>query len=178
MPDWVALLRGINVGTAKRVPMAALRQVFVDAGHAEVATLLNSGNVVFRAAGDPDPEVLRRGVREATGVDCELMVVSAEAFRAVAEANPLRAEGRPGNRIAVSFPAGVIDVSVGRPAASELMPEELVVTASAVYQWLPDGVLATKVPPAWWRSLGVAVTARNDATVEKIVALLDGRASR
>ena len=55
-------------------------------------------------------------------------------------------------------------------------PEELVVTASAVYQWLPDGVLATKVPPAWWRSLGVAVTARNDATVEKIVALLDRRA--
>lgn len=178
MPDWVALLRGINVGTAKRVPMATLRQVFADAGHAEVATLLNSGNVVFEAAGDPDPSVLRRGILAATGVDCELMVVSGSAFRAVAEANPLRADDRPGNRLAVSFPAALLDATIERPLADDLAPEELVVTEAAIYQWLPDGVLASKVPPAWWRMLGVAVTTRNDATVAKIVALLEKRAMR
>ena len=45
---WIALLRGINVGTAKRVAMADLRAVVEDLGYQDVATLLNSGNVVFR----------------------------------------------------------------------------------------------------------------------------------
>jgi uncharacterized protein (DUF1697 family) len=55
----VALLRGINVGKAKRVAMADLRALLEELGYADVRTLLNSGNVVFtapRAAkGDPGP---------------------------------------------------------------------------------------------------------------------------
>ena len=43
----VALLRGINVGRAKRVAMADLRKVLSDMGFDDVRTLLNSGNVVF-----------------------------------------------------------------------------------------------------------------------------------
>src|SRR5204863_1567267 len=52
----VALLRGINVGTAKRVAMADLRQLMTGLGYSDVRTLLNSGNVVFTApprGGDP-----------------------------------------------------------------------------------------------------------------------------
>src|SRR5262245_22647522 len=47
----VALLRGINVGTANRIAMADLRKLFERLGHRDVATLLNSGNVVFTGKG-------------------------------------------------------------------------------------------------------------------------------
>ena len=43
----VALLRGINVGRAKRVAMADLRSLVERLGYTDVRTLLNSGNVVF-----------------------------------------------------------------------------------------------------------------------------------
>lgn len=43
----VALLRGINVGTANRVKMADLRAVVEDLGYEEVRTWGASGNVVF-----------------------------------------------------------------------------------------------------------------------------------
>ena len=43
----VALLRGVNVGKAKRVAMADLRGLVADLGYHDVTTLLNSGNVVF-----------------------------------------------------------------------------------------------------------------------------------
>jgi uncharacterized protein (DUF1697 family) len=46
---FVALLRGINVGTAKRVAMAELRAMVEELGYRAVSTLLNSGNVVFTA---------------------------------------------------------------------------------------------------------------------------------
>ena len=48
MPVYVALLRGVNVGKAKRVPMADLRIVLAGLACTGVATLLNSGNAAFR----------------------------------------------------------------------------------------------------------------------------------
>ena len=57
---YVALLRGINVGTAKRVAMAELRALVEELGYSEVRTLLNSGNVVFSAAkAEPRKAALR-----------------------------------------------------------------------------------------------------------------------
>jgi uncharacterized protein (DUF1697 family) len=44
---YVALVRGINVGGRNKVPMADLRAAVEDAGHTDVATYIQSGNVVF-----------------------------------------------------------------------------------------------------------------------------------
>lgn len=50
VPTHVALLRGINVGRHNRVAMADLRHVVSSLGHTEVATYIQSGNVVFTPA--------------------------------------------------------------------------------------------------------------------------------
>jgi uncharacterized protein (DUF1697 family) len=47
MPTHVALLRGINLGGHNKVAMADLREVVTSLGHADVATYIQSGNVVF-----------------------------------------------------------------------------------------------------------------------------------
>lgn len=47
MSRWIALLRGINVGTKGRIRMDALKQVFEDAGFSHVSTYIQSGNVLF-----------------------------------------------------------------------------------------------------------------------------------
>lgn len=178
MSDWVALLRGINVGAAKRIPMSALRAVFENSGFTDVATLLNSGNVVFEASTPPDAQALREAVRDASGVDSEIVVVDAATFRSIADGNPLRASGREPKRLAVAFSAAPLDPArLEAPTPDLLGEEELVIATWAIYQWLPNGVLASPVPTAFWKSLGSAVTARNDATVQKIVALLDRRAA-
>lgn len=43
----MALVRGINVGPTTRVPMADLRKIAEGLGLADVATVLNSGNLLF-----------------------------------------------------------------------------------------------------------------------------------
>ena len=48
---YVALLRGINVGGKNVIRMAALRSVFEAEGFRDVVTYIQSGNVIFRAAG-------------------------------------------------------------------------------------------------------------------------------
>src|SRR4029453_8567157 len=47
MTAWVALLRGINVGGNRKVPMARLRELCADAGLSDVRTYIASGNLVF-----------------------------------------------------------------------------------------------------------------------------------
>jgi uncharacterized protein (DUF1697 family) len=47
VPAFVALLRGVNVGKGKRVPMGELRALLCALGYTGVSTLLNSGNAVL-----------------------------------------------------------------------------------------------------------------------------------
>ena len=51
--NYVALLRGINVGGKNIVRMADLRAAFEDAGYAAVSTYIQSGNVLFESGGPP-----------------------------------------------------------------------------------------------------------------------------
>jgi uncharacterized protein (DUF1697 family) len=48
---YVALLRGINVGGKNLIRMPALKECFETAGFEDVSTYIQSGNVLFRAAG-------------------------------------------------------------------------------------------------------------------------------
>lgn len=191
--DHVALLRGVNVGTAKRVAMADLRRVAADLGFEHPETLLNSGNLVFGASsvlGADDAAGLRAAIARATGVDADLVLLDAERFGRLAVANPLRDDGNDGREargdrpregrepklLSVAFAEvpGALDGVA--PPDVDLGDEEIVVSPDAVYQWLPAGVLASRVPAAWWRGLPTPVTARNDATVRKLEALLARRA--
>ena len=176
--DHVALWRGINVGTAKRVGMADLRAVAAGLGLLEPATVLASGNLVVGVPADRvegAAAALRTAVLAVTGVDAAVLVLSGDAFRAIAAANPLRAAERVPARLSVAIAEVPGALAATAPPAVDLGDEQLVVAADAVYQWLPAGVTGSRVPPAWWRTLPTTVTARNDATVRKIVALLDRR---
>ncbi|WP_299576946.1 DUF1697 domain-containing protein [uncultured Williamsia sp.] len=51
MAEYVALLRGINVGGI-RIPMADLRALVAELGHGDVSTVLASGNVRFTSDSD------------------------------------------------------------------------------------------------------------------------------
>ena len=88
----VALLRGINVGTAKRIAMADLRQVFEDLGYRDVRTLLNSGNVVFtvdKESGDADGARLEKVIADRFGVSARVIVLNRKEVAAAVEENPL-----------------------------------------------------------------------------------------
>lgn len=47
--EYVALLRGINVGGKNKVVMSELREQVADAGYGNVRTYINSGNLLFEA---------------------------------------------------------------------------------------------------------------------------------
>jgi uncharacterized protein (DUF1697 family) len=163
----VALLRGINVGTSKRIAMPALRAVFEELGATEVSTYLQSGNVVF--SGSITAAAIEAAVAAEFGVAPRVLVVTASDFRRVAAENPLLEVGPDPSRLFVYF-VDAVPASIEPPEGIE--PEVVRIGKHAVYQWSPDGIGKTKVPPRFTKSLGPTATARNQRTVEALLGML------
>lgn len=170
----VALLRGINVGTAKAIAMADLRLCFEGLGFTGVRTLLRSGNVVFDADEPVDSARLESAIEAATGVRAGVVVVDGARLRRIVAENPLaRFVTDPSRALVYFLDAVPDDTGLGRPSDEALLPERLAFGPHAVYQWCPDGISASRVPPKFFAGLGTTATGRNLRTVEKIVALVD-----
>lgn len=178
MPVFTALLRGINVGRAKRIAMADLRRLIAELGYADVRTLLNSGNVVF-AAKSPDAAGHARAIRAAIergfGLAVPVIVVTAADLAAVLLENPLREVADDPARHLVAFVQSPGDLDAARPMlARDWSPEAFALGKRAAYLWCAAGVADSEVAQALLRAAGEGVTTRNWATVVKIQAGLAG----
>jgi uncharacterized protein (DUF1697 family) len=170
-----ALLRGINVGGNRPVPMAALREAFEAEGHRGVATYIQSGNVRFQAGPGATPDGLARSLERrlarAFGWEIPVVVRSATAFARIAAGHPL-ARGADVDRLQVVFLSS-------RPGAAALarletlraLPDTFVARGSELYVHCPQGFGKTKLTlTTLERHLGITGTARNWKTVTALAA--------
>lgn len=176
----LALLRGINVGTAKRVPMAELKGALEDLGATEVRTLLNSGNVVFAAKGrGPTAERIRAAVQARTGVDARVTVLKAAEWRAIVEGNTLADRCDNPSRMLVVVLADAADQPRAQALVDKNQPpagsdEAVAIGARALYLWCPGGLLESPLAEALLGpALKDAVTSRNWGTALKLLAMID-----
>ncbi len=174
MTTWVALLRGINVGKAKRLAMADLRAIVEEAGYTRARTLLNSGNVVFDGPAT-DPErlgaLLERAIEAHAGFHSHVVILDGDALDVVVREQRLT-QADNASRLLVGFvrdPAGLD--AVRDLEARDWTPEAIAVGTRAVFVWCPTGVLDSKALEALWRALGDRLTTRNWATVQKLHAM-------
>lgn len=90
MKKYAALLRGINVGGHTRVEMRKLKHIFEQAGCHQVATYINSGNVVFADVRKPTVlrGILEDAIREAFEVHVPVVLRSREQIAELCAAIP------------------------------------------------------------------------------------------
>jgi uncharacterized protein (DUF1697 family) len=174
---FVALVRGINVGRAKRVAMSDLRRLLQDLDYAEVRTILNSGNVVFSGGRMRTGAVAKRieaGLSERLGVSARVVVLTAEEFATVVGENGLGSRADRPERLLVAFCDDASRLAELSPLGKrDWGPEGLALGQRAAYLWCADGILASPLAEAVGRVLRDSTTARNWATVLKIQALLE-----
>lgn len=171
----IALLRGINVGRAKRVAMADLRTLFEELGFTDVRTVLNSGNVVFGGlTGKPDAAA--RAIEEALvqrlGVAARVTVLGAPEMAVVVDGNPLVEQATDHARLVTFILSGAAQRKLLKPLlAQDWAPGALAIGERAAYVWCPTGVLDSAAAAAVAKLLGDATTSRNWNTLCKLQAL-------
>jgi uncharacterized protein (DUF1697 family) len=165
---FVVLLRGINVGGRNRLPMARLRELCEEAGCIDVATYIQSGNVVLRS--DHPRDALRAALEQALArelASAPAVVVRTEAELAqVLASNPFP-EADPAS-LHVAFATEEVEPGV---ETDEFLPDELRVRGWEIYLHLPNGLGRSKLPPALERRLPGPITIRNWRTVGKLAEL-------
>jgi uncharacterized protein (DUF1697 family) len=175
---YAALLRGINVGGNKMVPMADLRAMTAKLGFEDPKTLLQSGNLVFGAKSQPTArleQVLEAATKKTIGVECSYLLRTADEWAAIIAANPFAkfAKSNPAYLV-VTFCREAPDAAALKTLRLEARGgEDFKAHGRELYLWYPDGQGTSKLAIALSKNkLGTICTARNWNTVTKIRALL------
>jgi len=178
MDRYVALLRGINVGGHKKVPMADLKALMAELGFDDVKTLLNSGNVIFSG---PESETqlvekqLAEAVEEKFGFAVPILVRHAEQLMAIEQLDPFQQiDVTKDIRRYVSFLKSKPDHAPDLPWESDDGSFKIVSeTDGAVFSVLDLSIAGTPdAMKALEQLYGKDITTRNWKTAEKIIKLL------
>jgi len=174
----VVLLRGINLGSRNRIAMPKLRQVLEDAGFEEVATYVQSGNVVLSSPKKTDAVAreCKRLIAKDLGLDVDVVTRTRAQLAKVVERDPLGKVATNPKRYQVSFLAARVPSGLkAKLEQARAEAEAFAVHGREIYAWHPEGVARSKL----WallagRDLGVTATSRNWTTVTKLLELADG----
>jgi uncharacterized protein (DUF1697 family) len=171
----IALLRGINVGRAKRVAMADLRALLEELGYEDVRTLRNSGNVVLsRTAPDEPAARIEEALVERLGVSSRVTVLAAGELAEVVRENPLLDVADNPSRLQIAFLADPADRASLEPLLKrDWRPEALALGTRVAYLWCPNGQRQSALIKATNDLLGEGVTTRTWSTVLKLHALAE-----
>jgi uncharacterized protein (DUF1697 family) len=169
---YAALLRGINVGGNKKVSMPELKALFVDLGFADVATYIQSGNVVFRAP-KADARAIEERITKVFGHEVTVVLRTRAELAAAVKGNPFVSPKANLKQLYVVY----LDRKPAAGAEKQLDPDRspgdrFKLHGQELYLDLGNGAGRTKLTLDYLeRKLGVKGTARNWNTALKLVEL-------
>ncbi|MBI3159208.1 MAG: DUF1697 domain-containing protein [Chloroflexi bacterium] len=163
MAAFLALLRGINVGGQKKVPMADLKAEFTAQGFAGVVTYIQTGNIWFRAPG-ANAAAIASALERSFGFPIPVFLLTRDEFKTIAAANPFI--GQPGVDLAhlhlTLLAAPPEPAAIEQLAKVDANRERVAVSGRAVYLHCPDGYGRAKLNNNFLEArLGVPATTRN-----------------
>ena len=167
----VLLLRGINVGGHGKLPMAELRALLEGLGAEDVATYIQSGNVVMRGA--PRSDEIADAIEEQFGFRPTCMLIGAEAFAEGLANDPFKEARETPKLLHYFFCADEPHPNRQKLDALLSGAERYEIIGKVMYFHAPDGMGRSKFGARAESHLGVSATARNLNTVAKLREMLD-----
>jgi uncharacterized protein (DUF1697 family) len=180
MPQYVGLLRGVNVGGHNKVKMVDLKAQLEEAGCSDVITYIQSGNIILRSnlASSEVATLMETTIHTHFGLTIPTVVLTAEAFGNVVQECPFTTEMQAQasesdvEQLYVAFltsPATADEINALKSAATG--DEQLWVSPhqNALYLRLPNGIRETKLFTRFPKT--VSTTVRNWRTTVKIQQL-------
>ncbi len=172
MPAFASLLRGINVGGNRKIPMAELKALYEESGLTNVKTYIQSGNAVFQTDHE-NPDDLRKLIESTIearfGFDVTVLIRTAEELQGVLESNPFETV----DEVYVTFLAE--EPSPEKWAhlkALDLGTERSELRNKEIFLQFPDGYGKAKMSNSFVESkLKVRATTRNWRTINEIINL-------
>ena len=169
---YVAFLRGVNLGPNNKISMPALRAMAEDLGYTDVATYINSGNLIISSA--KKAATVQREISDAIkktfGRPIDVTVRTSAQLEQILAKNPYP-EGNP-SQVTVAF----LTKTPGKDAKDRVAAvatdyEPFTVSGQQIYVNYSHGLGRSKLAEKFSAIIGVSSTVRNIRTLEKVLAL-------
>ena len=177
MTVYVSMLRAVNVGGSGLIKMEALREAYEAIGLAEVRTLLQSGNVVFRSGLTDRARLVKRIMQEIErrfDLQIEVILRTLAEVASIVDRGPVLSPRADKSKLLVMFLASVPDAAAQAALKKwhkdKALKEMLELRGPEIYLYYPDGVGRSKLTGGVIEGkLDTAGTARNWNTLIKLV---------
>ena len=179
MPVYISLLRGINVGANKRMKMEKLRASCQALRFEQIASYIQSGNLVLKGAKLSPAAVSRKiekQIESDFGFHADVITRTSDELRKIIRLNPLLKDTDVDqSKLHVVFLSDMPSAESRRKLQSlTLAPDRVWVSGQEIYFYFPNGVSGSSL----WkhnldRVIGVTGTMRNWNTVNKLTEMAD-----
>jgi uncharacterized protein (DUF1697 family) len=169
----IALLRAINVGGRSKIAMSDLRNIFDEMGFADIQTILQTGNIIFRSklSGEKLSARIEQQLVSALGLQTDVLIRSAEEWPKIVAANPFPeiAKDKPNLLVLMLLKSQPNAEAVESLRSAIKGPEIIETNGAQLYISYPDGIGRSKLTNTLIESkLSTRGTGRNWNTVLKI----------
>jgi uncharacterized protein (DUF1697 family) len=169
---YAVFLRGVNLGPNNKISMPALRQMAEDLGYTDVATYINSGNLIIsspKKAAAVEREI-SKAIKDTFGRSIDVAVRTPAQLKKIVAENPYP-DGNP-SQVTVAFltKAPAKDAK-DKVAAVAKDYEPFMFAGQEVYVHYSQGIGRSKLAERFSDIIGVSSTVRNIRTIEKVVTL-------
>jgi uncharacterized protein (DUF1697 family) len=172
---YALLLRAVNVGGARKLPMARWRDALAAAGLEDPRTYLNSGNAVVRSALSAPrlAAAVRSDLGEHLGIETDVIVRTAAQLAAVIAANPFPAAlaSEPRNLHVVFYADRIPAAAITALRHDAYAPDRISPDGAHAYIWYANGAGRSKIGSKGLPGFGIG-TARNWNTVLALADML------
>ena len=174
MNTFIALLRGINVGGHKKVPMAELRELLTKSGLENVQTYIQSGNVILESSEDSAHNIegiIQKAIIAHFGFDVSVIVKTNNELQAIFNACPFSEEKKKTSYFVILHITPLEEL-VKMASEKIYEGEEYIIINDCIYFYCDKGYGQVKFNMNYFeRKLKVKGTSRNYRTMVKLLSL-------
>ncbi|MBT8272345.1 MAG: DUF1697 domain-containing protein [Bacteroidia bacterium] len=178
MNTFIALLRGINVGGHKKVPMADLRSLIEKLGLKNVRTYIQTGNIFFETVESDRVKLtllIENGIKDHFRFEVPVIIKTSKEIDAIIKACPFPEAKKMKSYFSI-FSKKPDKQLIEESNKISYPGEEFVITPYAVYFFCAAGYGRVKFNMNYFeRKLKVASTTRNYKTMMKLLSLSEDK---
>lgn len=174
MNTYIALLRGINVGGHKKVPMAELRELLYQSGFENVLTYIQSGNIILQSSVDDKSKIestIQQSIQSHFGFEVPVIVKTGTELQIIFDSCPFSEAKKADSYF-------ILLSDIPQQSLVEIVTditfenEEFVIIKDCMYLHTSMGYGNSKFNMSWFeKKLNIKATSRNYKTIVKLLSL-------